>query len=158
MRFSSNKEMPNGETKHLSIWHGSDQCALECRQYQLELVLKPNFEKRWWAQGCGDNIFAALSSASHMPSPVLRKTDLQQSKPDTVKFTHKPPTDESCHKITPKLLIYCSILLIWFVPPHLNFRHNTLTIYCDEGQLYRPWTMTFPHQKMSNCKTSSYGE
>ena len=91
-----------GETKQLPIWHGSDQCALECRQYQLESVWKPGLDKRWWAQDCDDNILAALSSAaSHMPSPVLRKTDLQQSRPDTETFTHKPFSDESLHQIAP---------------------------------------------------------
>ena len=97
--------LPNGETKQLPIWQGSDQCALKWHQYQLELVWKPGLEKRRWAQDCDDNIFAALSSASHMPSPVLRKTDLQQSKPDTETFTHKPPTHESFLPITPKFLI-----------------------------------------------------
>ena len=63
-----------------------------------------------------------------MPSPVLRKTDLQQSKPDSEKFTHKPPTDESFHKITPKLLIYTwmvSNTVLWKLDNNLRAREAT---------------------------------
>ena len=127
--------LPNGETKQLPIWQGSDQCALKWHQYQLELVWKPGLEKRWWAQDCDDNIFAALSSASHMPSPVLRKTDLQQSKPDTETFTHKPPTHESFLPITPKFLI-----CIWSAfGMHDSSVTNNLS--CDVRQLYGLWSI-----------------